>query len=119
MAVLNIIAETKESYTSVMIEKMLNVSKLMITAHMTSLKRKDIYKESCQNDKQVFYICPTQKAIDLVEKTKVDLTNQYLLDLLTKHCWVSLKPFIEQERLKQFLLVEKTIWDHVLYIMNG
>lgn len=84
MAVLNIITETKGPYTSVMIAKMLNVSKPMITAHMTSLKKKGyIYKESCQNDKRVFYICPTQKAIDLVEKTKVDLTNQ-LDDLMEK-----------------------------------
>lgn len=77
MGVLNIIAETPGPHTSVMLAELLNVSKPMITAHLTSLSEKGyIMKQPSSEDKRSFYILPTEKALALVESARVDLNRQ-------------------------------------------
>ncbi len=74
MAVLNIITETDGPHTPVMLAEFLDVSKPMITAHIASLKEKGyITKKPCSLDKRAYYILPTDKAKDLVEKAKTDM----------------------------------------------
>lgn len=75
MAVLNIIVQREGRYTPLMIAELLEVSKPMITAHISVLeKKKYITKEPSKDDKRSFYIFPTEKAIELVsvagEKTE-------------------------------------------------
>lgn len=81
MGVLNIITATPGPHTSVMLAELLNVSKPMITAHLTSLSDKGyITKEQSQEDKRVYYVLPTGKALALVESAKAD-TNEQLKQL--------------------------------------
>lgn len=83
MGVLNIIAQTPGPHTSVMLAELLNVSKPMITAHLASLLDKGyITKEQSQEDKRVYYVLPTDKALALVESAKAD-TNEQLKQLET------------------------------------
>lgn len=77
MGVLNIIAQTPGPHTSVMLAELLNVSKPMITAHLTSLSDKGyITKEQSKDDKRAYYIIPTEKALALVESAKADMSEQ-------------------------------------------
>ena len=77
MGVLNIIAQTPGPHTSVMLAELLNVSKPMITAHLTSLSEKGyITKEQSKDDKRVYYVLPTEKALALVERAKADMNRQ-------------------------------------------
>lgn len=81
MGVLNIITETEGQYTPVKLAEMLGVSKQMITAHISSLESKGyITKEPCIQDKRAYFINPTDKAIDLVQLAKSDLSEK--LDLI-------------------------------------
>lgn len=83
MGVLNIITETPGPHTSVLLAELLGVSKPMITAHLTSLSEKGyITKEQSPEDKRVYYVCPTEKALELVEHAKTDL-NQKLEKLVS------------------------------------
>lgn len=77
MGVLNIITEVDGFHTPVMLAEMLKVSKPMITAHINSLYEKGyIRKEACADDKRAYYILPTEKALDLVNRSKIDMKNQ-------------------------------------------
>lgn len=77
MGVLNIITEVDGYHTPVMLAEMLKVSKPMITAHINSLNEKGyIRKEACVDDKRAYYILPTEKALDLVNRSKIDMKNQ-------------------------------------------
>lgn len=77
MGVLNIIAQTPGPHTPVMLAQKLRVSKPMITAHLTSLAGKGyITKEPSKDDKRAYYIIPTDKALELVKSTKVDMDRQ-------------------------------------------
>lgn len=77
MGVLNIITEVDGYHTPVMLAEMLKVSKPMITAHINSLYEKGyIRKEACVDDKRAYYILPTEKALDLVNRSKIDMKNQ-------------------------------------------
>lgn len=77
MGVLNIITETPGPHTSVMLAELLGVSKPMITAHLTVLAKKGyITKEQSPEDKRIFYIIPTDKALELVATTKAELKSQ-------------------------------------------
>lgn len=77
MGVLNIITATQGPHTSVMLAELLNVSKPMITAHLTSLSGKGyITKEQSKDDKRVYYVLPTEKALALVETAKQDTSKQ-------------------------------------------
>lgn len=79
MGVLNIIANEKVLYTPVMIAELLEVSKPMITAHITALEKKGyILKEFSKEDKRSFYVIPTEKAKDLVKTTSETMSNQLL-----------------------------------------
>lgn len=78
MGVLNIITKTEGPHTPVKIAELLGVSKPMITAHMTSLESKGyITKKPCSQDKRVYYVFPTDKALQLVEFARKDM-NQTL-----------------------------------------
>lgn len=77
MGVLNILAQTPGPHTSVMLAELLGVSKPMITAHLTSLAEKGyITKEQSKDDKRVYYVLPTEKALALVESAKRDMDQQ-------------------------------------------
>ncbi|MBQ8857289.1 MAG: winged helix-turn-helix transcriptional regulator [Lachnospiraceae bacterium] len=81
MGVLNIIAETPGPHTSVMLTELLGVSKPMIAAHLSVLMKKGyITKQQSPDDKRVFFIKPTEKALDLVAYAKKELNGQ--LELL-------------------------------------
>lgn len=77
MGVLNILAATPGPHTSVMLAELLGVSKPMITAHLTSLSEKGyITKVQSEEDKRVYYILPTQKALQLVGNARTDTNRQ-------------------------------------------
>ena len=83
MGVLNILAATPGPHTSVMLAELLGVSKPMITAYLTALSEKGyITKEQSRDDKRVYYVLPTPKAMQLVEDARAD-TNAHLADLVT------------------------------------
>lgn len=78
MAVLNIIVQKEGVFTPLMIAELLEVSKPMITAHITALEKKEyITKEYSKEDKRSFYVIPTDKAKKLVEKA-TQKTNKHL-----------------------------------------
>lgn len=82
MGVLNILAATPGPHTSVMLAELLGVSKPMITAYLTALLEKGyITKEQSQDDKRVYHILPTAKAMQLVEDARAD-TNAHLSELV-------------------------------------
>lgn len=67
MAVLNIIVQRSGRFTPLTIAELLDVSKSMITAHISVLERKGyITKEQSKEDRRSFYVVPTEKAVDLV-----------------------------------------------------
>lgn len=77
MGVLNIITETQGPHTPVMLAEMLGVSKPMMTAHITSLEKKDyITKKPCEQDRRAYYILPTEKGQALVERARIDMNRQ-------------------------------------------
>lgn len=77
MGVLNIITETPGPHTPVMLAELLGVSKPMITAHITSLSNKGyIIKQPSTEDKRAYYILPTEKGVELVERARLDLNRQ-------------------------------------------
>lgn len=74
MGVLNIITETPGPHTSVLLAELLGVSKPMITAHLSVLTEKGyITKQQSPEDRRVFYILPTKKALELVESAKKEM----------------------------------------------
>lgn len=77
MGVLNIIARTPGPHTSVMLAELLGVSKPMIAAHLASLSEKGyIAKRQSDEDKRVYYVLPSEKALALVEEAENDLNRQ-------------------------------------------
>lgn len=67
MGVLNIIVQRDGMFTPLMIAELLEVSKPMITAHISVLEKKGyIYKEYSKEDRCSFYVMPTEKAVELV-----------------------------------------------------
>ena len=78
MGVLNILAQTPGPHTSVMLAELLGVSKPMITTHLTSLSDKGyITKSQSLEDKRVYYVIPTEKALTLVESASRDMEAQF------------------------------------------
>lgn len=76
MGVLNIIIKREGLYTPVMIAELLDVSKPMIAAHISSLEQKGyIYKACSLNDKRSFYVMPTDKAKQLVAETEAKMNE--------------------------------------------
>lgn len=76
MGVLNIIVQREGCFTPMMIAELLEVSKPMITAHITALEKKDyIFKEYSKEDKRSFYVMPTDKAKDLVKTTAEKMSH--------------------------------------------
>lgn len=82
MGVLNILAATQGPHTSVMLAERLGVSKPMITAHLASLSEKRyIVKEQSCDDKRVYYVMPTEEALQLVRSAKAE-ANRHLCRLV-------------------------------------
>lgn len=77
MGVLNIITETPGPHTAVLLAELLGVSKPMIAAHLSVLAEKGyILRQQSPEDKRVFYILPTGKALALVASAKADMNRQ-------------------------------------------
>lgn len=80
MGVLNIIVQTPGPHTSVMLADLLGVSKPMITAHLSVLMEKGyITKRQSSEDKRVYYILPTERALALVAAANEETSS--LLEL--------------------------------------
>ncbi|MBQ8510757.1 MAG: winged helix-turn-helix transcriptional regulator [Clostridia bacterium] len=78
MGVLNIIVKREGHFTPVMIAELLDVSKPMVTAHITVLEKKGyIVREYSKDDRRSFYVIPTDKARELV-KTTSETMSRYL-----------------------------------------
>ena len=78
MGVLNIITKKEGLFTPLMIAEFLEVSKPMITNHITVLENKGyIVREYSKEDKRSFYVIPTEKAKELVKVTEKKM-NKYL-----------------------------------------
>ena len=78
MGVLNIITKKDGLFTPLMIAELLEVSKPMITNHITVLEKKGyIIREYSKEDKRSFYVIPTEKAKELVKVTEKKM-NKYL-----------------------------------------
>ena len=76
MGVLNIITKREGLFTPIMIAQLLEVSKHMVTNHITVLEKKGyILRQSCANDKRSFYVIPADKAISLVKEVEKNLNN--------------------------------------------
>ena len=83
MGVLNILSAVPGPHTPVMLAELLGVSKPMITAYLTALSEKGyITKEQSRDDKRVYHVLPTAKAMHLVEDARAD-TNAHLADLVS------------------------------------
>lgn len=82
MGVLNIIVQREGLFTPLMIAELLDVSKPMITAHITALEKKGyIKKEYLKEDKRSFYVIPTDKALELVKTTAKKMSqNLYQIE---------------------------------------
>ena len=85
MGVLNIITHTPGPHSSVMLAELTGVSKPMITAHITSLAEKGYaVKEQSKEDKRVYYIFPTDKALELVDSARKEMDSHlsWLMEVL-------------------------------------
>ncbi len=92
MAVLNIITKRDGLFTPVMISELLEVTKPMVASHISVLEKNGyITKKYLENDKRSFYVIPTKKAVDLVDKTEMNL-NKKLKNIENK---LGLKKFLE------------------------
>lgn len=77
MGVLNIISNGNKLYTPLMVAEMLNVSKPMIANHVSMLEKNGyITKDFSSDDKRSFYIIPTEKAKELVQKEEKKLHSK-------------------------------------------
>lgn len=107
MGVLNIITETKGPHTPIILASLLGVSKPMITAHITSLESKGyITKEPSSEDKRVYYILPTEKALELVKSAKSDL-NRHFDKLIKAMGQEEFKTFIHLAEVANNILSDK------------
>ncbi len=84
MGVLNIITKRDGLYTPISIAELLEVTKPMVTNHISVLEKKGyITKKYLENDKRSFYVIPTDKAKKLVSETELKL-NRKLINLEEK-----------------------------------
>lgn len=81
MEVLTIVTSRKGLYTPVMIADILDVSKSMVAAIISSLEKKEyVYKDFSTKDKRSFYVRPTEKAKQFIRQED-RRRNEYLEDL--------------------------------------
>lgn len=84
MGVLNIITRRGGLFTPIMIAELLEVTKVMVTNHISSLEENGyIVRQYLANDKRSFYVIPTEKAKDLVLEVEAKL-NAKLMKLEEK-----------------------------------
>lgn len=78
MGVLNIIVKREGLFTPIMIADLLEVSKAMVTTHISVLEKKGyVYRDFSSTDKRSFYVLPTDKARRLVEDTEKKLNVKF------------------------------------------
>lgn len=99
MEVLNIVTTRKGLYTPAMIADILNLSKSMVAAVVSSLWEKEyVYKDFSLKDKRSFYVMPTQKAKVFMHQEE-RRRNSYLEELerrLGKENFTSLVRLMEE-----------------------
>lgn len=84
MGVLNIITRREGLFTPIMIAELLEVTKVMVTNHISVLEKKGyITRQYLETDKRSFYVIPTEQAKKLVNETETKL-NQKLMKLEEK-----------------------------------
>lgn len=77
MGVLNIIVSRQGKYTPIQLSSMLEVSKPMVTAYISVLEKKGyISREYLKEDRRSYYVIPSQKGIELVKNTAIQMNNQ-------------------------------------------
>ena len=77
MGVLNILAQTPGPHTALMLKELLGVSKPMIAAHLSVLEKKGyITKQQSAEDKRVYFLSPTPKALELVADAREKMQSQ-------------------------------------------
>ena len=77
MELLDVITQKPGPHTPLRLSEQLGVSKSMITAHLTSLMKKGyVTREQWTEDKRVFHILPTGKALALAVRVKMDMDRQ-------------------------------------------
>lgn len=99
MGVLNIIVKREGPFTPLKIAELLEVSKPMITAHISALEKKGyIQKESSKEDKRSFYVTPTEKAKELVKATtkKMNKSLKQIEDTLGAETFDSLLNILQE-----------------------
>lgn len=99
MGVLNIITRREGLYTPIMIAELLGVSKPMVAAHLSALKKKGyIYKDFSSSDKRSFYVMPTEKAEKLVDESEEKLDEQLkaMEEILGKESFSTLIDLIDK-----------------------
>lgn len=78
MGLLNIITRREGLYTPIMIAELLEVTKVMVTNHVSALEEKGyITKQYLETDKRSFYVIPTDKAKSLVSETETKLNQKF------------------------------------------
>lgn len=76
MGLLNIVVMREGKFTPLMLSELLEVSKPMITSHISVLEKKGyITKEYSLEDKRSFYVLPTERAVELVKRTTEQMNN--------------------------------------------
>ena len=78
MGVLNILTGRPGPHTPAVLAQMLGVSKPMITALLASLSENGyITKEPSMDDKRVYFIRPTKKALALANHTRAEMNRHF------------------------------------------
>jgi len=83
MGILDVVTSFPDERAPARIAKIVGVSKPMITAHINALLNKGyVTKEPSPHDKRSFYVYPTQKGIELIEKANRQREEliEYLID---------------------------------------
>ena len=79
MALLNIVTRSNRDITPLALAEIMAVSKPMIAAHIQALEKKEyIYKEPSPDDKQSFFVRPTDKARELCVKYEEKQTERLI-----------------------------------------
>ncbi len=109
MGVINIITKTPGPHTSVMLAKLLRVSKPMITAHITSLESKGyITRIPSEQDKRACYIIPTEKAKALAESASIE-QNRHLCRLAAEMGQEEFDTFVRLAKIANRIFEDKGV----------
>ncbi len=101
MGVLNIIIKREGLFTPIMLADLLEVSKVMVTNHISVLEKNGyVKKEYLENDKRSFYVIPTKKAKQLVCEfdSKLNQKLKEVEELIGKEAFTNLISTLDQVR---------------------